>query len=113
MGTNAEPPRTAWPFEAERREARVLAHFTGTGYCAAASIAAACGESIKLGRLPARSLGRHADRAVEADHLTIQVGILDDVTDQASELGRLAQTGGERNHLAESILHLLRHPHQH
>ena len=72
MGTNAEPPRTAWPFEAEREGARVLAHLAGTGYCAAAFLTAARRGPIAPDRLSELLLGRHADRAVEADHLAVQ-----------------------------------------
>src|SRR5574337_1460878 len=58
-------------------------------------------------------LGSHANGPVETDHLAIEVGVPHDVRHQGGELLRFAQTGGERNHLPEGILHVGGHPQEH
>src|SRR5574337_1857677 len=57
--------------------------------------------------------GAHADGAVDANDFAVQVGVADDVAHEAGKLGRLAQARGEGHHLAQRVLHLLRHAQQH
>src|SRR5580692_11282754 len=52
--------------------------------------------------------GRHAQRAVDADRLAVDVAVLYDVDGERGILGRLSETGGERHRGAERILRGLR-----
>src|SRR5665213_1140749 len=53
---------------------------------------------------------RHAQRCVEPYHLAIEIGIVDHVHRERSELFRLAETMRERDRGGKRILRLLRQP---
>src|SRR6187455_2456574 len=59
------------------------------------------------------SFRRHAQRAVEADHLAVEIAVLDDVARQRGVLFGLAQQLRERDRGGEAFLHLLGEPEQH
>src|SRR5947208_723263 len=68
-------------------------------------------------RLPAvgapPSARRHAQRPIETDHLAVDVGVLDDVARERSELIGTAERLGEGNRGGEALLRFLGESHQH
>src|SRR6267154_9988 len=52
-----------------------------------------------------RSLGRHAQRAVDADHLAVEIAVLDDVARERGILLRLAEHLRERHRDRETMAH--------
>src|SRR5262245_15579119 len=59
------------------------------------------------------SAWRHAQRAVEADHLAVEIGIVDAMKHERRKLPRFAQTFGEGHGCSEGILCFLRKRTQH
>src|SRR3990170_1839702 len=49
----------------------------------------------------------HAKRAVEPDHLAVEITVLDDVEHEGGELRRLAEQLGKRNRGGEALLRFL------
>src|SRR6476620_10558695 len=60
-----------------------------------------------------RSPRRHAQRAVEADHLAVEIAVVDAMQDEGSEFARLTKALGKRHRGAERILRFLRQRAQH
>src|SRR6185312_17274620 len=56
---------------------------------------------------------RHAQRAVEADDLAVEIAVADAMHHQRGELARLAEPLGERYRSAERVLRFLRQGAQH
>src|SRR5262245_62432795 len=55
----------------------------------------------------------HAQRTVETDHLTVEIGVLDDVARQRRELVGAPEQLGERHRGGEALLRLFRQREQH
>src|SRR5215470_16785141 len=74
-----------------------------------------CGSEsrTRLATLVATSLRGHPQGAVEADSLAVEHRVLDDVASQGRELGRLPETGRERDLRRQRPAHLVGHHRQH